>query len=635
MEIPTARIINDGIIRFGYSQALPFRLFSGAVGIFPGMEFGGRLTELTNIPGGLGSDYGNYKDKALDIKYQILPESKYLPALAIGINDFQGTRLFQSQYITMSRQIFPIDITIGIGTNRFKGPITLPPANKIGLFGGFEWEIIKGFNLMAEYNPIEYENDKIKAVPEGSKSPLNAGLRITALPDVKIDLSYQRGTTFGFSFSLEFELGKPIVGKKADPRIWYPVDRRMFEERDRQELVNTVRKAVTEAGFHSVCVYNEEKNLTVELENNKYPSNQKAVGRALRILLFYSPKDSKMLSVILTRRRIPFLRVSVTPDYFEEYILEKLPEDDFFDHIKIETIPFKKDKNKPEFISTPDGEFDYNLGIKPDIQTYLNDPSGFFKCKLGIKPYYDSTIWKGGAVAARLDLPFYSNISSSNPDLPDPVRSDSWRYSQDNIALDYFLIDQVVKLSDKTFGRISAGYLERMYAGAGSEILTFFGEGNIALGIEWDLVKKRKSSSLLDSYNSYEHTILGNFYYKCLPLDLIFQLQYGRFLAGDRGWKIVASREYNTGAEIGFWHSKTNTGNFSDQFNRGYNDKGVFLSIPLNMFTTYETRTKYGYAISPWTRDVAARSFHWQNVFDIASDLMPGSFKSDLKKLKK
>nr|CBX27440.1 hypothetical protein N47_H22620 [uncultured Desulfobacterium sp.] len=350
------------------------------------------------------------------------------------------------------------------------------------------------------------------------------------------------------------------------------------------------------------------------------------------ILLFNSPEDTKMLSVILTRRLVPFLKVSVKPDYFEGYILEKLPEDDFFDHVKVETVPLQN--NKPDFYSAQDEIFNYDLGVKPDIETYLNDPSGFFKSRLGVKPYFSSTIWSGGAVAARFELPFYSNISSRNPDLPDPVRSDSWRYSGENYTFEYLLIDQVIKLSDKTFGRMSAGYFERMYAGVGAEILTFFGEGNIALGIEGDFVKKRIPDTFLDVENSSKHTILGNLYYKCLPLDLTFQLQYGRFLAGDRGWKIVSTREYNTGAEIGFWYSKTNTDNFTDQYNRGYNDQGVFLSIPLNMFTTYETRTKYEYAISPWTRDVAAQPFHWQNVFDMASDLMPGSFKSDLKRLK-
>ncbi len=633
MEIPTARIIDDGAVRFGFSQALPFRWYSGAVGVFPGMEFGGRLTELTNIDSGL-EEYGNHKDKAMDIKYQIFPESKYLPAIAVGINDFQGTRLFRSEYIAFSRQIFPFDVTIGIGTKRFRGDLTSPLIKDIGLFGGIEWQIHDGVSLMAEYNPVEYENDIIKPVPEGSESPVNVGLRITALPNVGIDVSYQRGTTVGISCNLQFELGKPLIPKKADPRLWHPVDRRNLDERDGQEMVATIKKAIREAGFQSVSVYTGNRSLTAEFENTMYPSNQKAAGRVLRILLFHSPKDTETLSVIFKRREIPFLKVSVEPAYFEGYIFRKIPEEDLFEHIKIETAPFGNDKTESRIAATDDKkEIGYDFGIKPDIESYLNDPSGFAQYRIGIKPYVTATLWKGGVASARFDLPFYSNISSSNIPPADAVRSDSWEYAGENYTFDRLLIDQTLRLSDRTFGRFSAGYFERMYAGIGSEILTFIGDGSIAIGIEGDLVKKRKKESFLEVEDSYKHTLLGNLYYQCLLLDLTFQVQYGRFLAGDTGWKLTAKREYDTGAEVGFWYSDTDTDDFHD-YNRGYNDKGFMVTIPLNMFTDYETRTKYGYSLSPWTRDVAALPEHWQNVFDLVSDLMPGSFRSGLNKLK-
>ena len=68
MEIPNARILEDGVIRFGFGQALPYRWFTGAMGVFPGREAGGRVTQITNIPSCLGSDYGSNKDKAFDLK---------------------------------------------------------------------------------------------------------------------------------------------------------------------------------------------------------------------------------------------------------------------------------------------------------------------------------------------------------------------------------------------------------------------------------------------------------------------------------------------------------------------------------------------------------------------------------------
>ena len=50
MEIPNARVLEDGFIRFGFAQALPYRWYMGGMGVFPGLEVSGRYTEITNIP---------------------------------------------------------------------------------------------------------------------------------------------------------------------------------------------------------------------------------------------------------------------------------------------------------------------------------------------------------------------------------------------------------------------------------------------------------------------------------------------------------------------------------------------------------------------------------------------------------
>ena len=94
MEIPTARILPDGVMRLGLSKASPYEWYTFGFGVLPGLEFSGRYTNITNLPSGLGSDYGSYKDKAYDLKYQLLPESKKAPAVAFGISDFNGTCLF-------------------------------------------------------------------------------------------------------------------------------------------------------------------------------------------------------------------------------------------------------------------------------------------------------------------------------------------------------------------------------------------------------------------------------------------------------------------------------------------------------------------------------------------------------------
>ena len=81
----------------------------------------------------MSSNYGDYKDKSIDLKYQFLSEDMYLPALALGIRDPNGNRLYPGQYLVTSKQIYPFDFTLGLGNGRFgKRPLITAPETTFG-----------------------------------------------------------------------------------------------------------------------------------------------------------------------------------------------------------------------------------------------------------------------------------------------------------------------------------------------------------------------------------------------------------------------------------------------------------------------------------------------------------------------
>ena len=190
-------------------------------------------------------------------------------------------------------------------------------------------------------------------------------------------------------------------------------------------MIEKIHGAVHEAGFKNVSVYTDGMELTAEFTNNKYLSQQKAIGRVLRILLFHAPSNTGKLTAVAKRRGIPLVRVSVNPDHLEKYLLGEIGEDIFSKPLEIETVTEDYAKSRDTFKTGNDKKLQVSYGVKPDIETYLNDPSGFFKCRLGIKPYATASLWKGAEAFARYDIPFYSNITSSNEPPADVVRSDS------------------------------------------------------------------------------------------------------------------------------------------------------------------------------------------------------------------
>jgi len=630
MEIPNARILEDGVIRLGAADASPYRWYTLGMGLLPGIEFTGRLTDITNIRTFFGFSY----DRAFDLKYQIFPESKALPAIAVGINDFLGTRIFPSEYLAISRQYFPLDFTLGIGTKRLKGAISLPSHDKIGLFGGVELALGDRVHLMAEYNPVRYEDDHpfARGVPEGASYPVNLGIRGEILKGIKVGLSYQRGNTLGAMLHIQSQLGKQILPQKPDPRVLLPVDRRAFVERDLKEMVDNIHKAIQAAGFSDISVYTDGSVVIAEFENTKYLSNQKAAGRVLRILLYYSPEDCRKLIAVEKKRNMPILEISVRPSHLEMFLLGKIPEDIFYSGlIDIRVISRSENSLQQDFIkSGPAPEKNFTIGVKPDLATFWLDTTDYLQVRAGIKPYLTANPWKGALAYARFDIPFYSDIYASAEPSPNPVRTDQADYMDINYTFDRLLINQVFRLSEKGFGRVSLGYFDKMYAGIGGEALYFAGDGRIALGMEGDWVIKREPKAQFELKDFDRYSILGNVYYYYQGLEMTFHMKYGKFLAGDRGWMLDINREYDTGAIVGFYYSLTDTDNFTDPYNRGYNNKGVYLSLPIRMFFNHDSGERLYYGISPWTRDVAATVPHWQDLFDLGKNLMPAKFKSRL-----
>jgi len=91
-----------------------------------------------------------------------------------------------------------------------------------------------------------------------------------------------------------------------------------------------------------------------------------------------------------------------------------------------------------------------------------------------------------------------------------------------------------------------------------------------------------------------------------LPYDITATARAGRFLAKDEGVRLEFKRRFLSGVEIGAWYSRTNghdtTGPGTP--NNPYNDKGVYLSVPLNIMLPFDSQATASVALSPWTRDV-------------------------------
>ena len=86
---------------------------------------------------------------------------------------------------------------------------------------------------------------------------------------------------------------------------------------------------------------------------------------------------------------------------------------------------------------------------------------------------------------------------------------------------------------------------------------------------------------------------------------MLFTLRGGKFLAKDNGTRLEVSRRFRSGIKIGAWYTYTDGDDTTGPGTEDdpYQDKGVFMQIPLGSMLTKDTRTMADMSIRPWTRD--------------------------------
>ncbi len=625
MEIPTARVLKEGRFRVGVSQIDPYRYFYGAVSPLKGLEVGGWITEVLDVPA-LTAGYGNYKDKAIDLKYQFISEGKYLPAVALGIMDPTGTQVYASQYLVASKQIFPFDFTVGYGNGRygrkpivsqggeFSAEIFSNPGEWLSnalFFAGVQFAPSKYFTLMAEYSPIRYQvQTQDPAQPKYFQEPVpsqfNFGIRLKPVEWAEVDLSWQRGNQFGVNVSVAFDLGVPFIP------IYDPPYREKPESRT-NTLARRISDALSVSGFSNIGVKEEGGEFWVEGENNKYFYTPKAIGVMLKIISAVAPAHIQVVHVVLSDNGIPVLEFTTTKENMADLYGEKITASQFFYLSQVRT-----DIDQSLSVRKEHRQF-FDYAIKPEFSMYLNDPSGFFKYRLGVSGWLSYRPWSGASLIGGVAAYPLNTVSTSNEPLSRPVRSDIVPYMDNAVSLDRAMFEQIGKTKHDIYGRLSGGFLEIEYGGVDGEVAMPVLNGRVLVGLSGSLVKKRDPDNPLqfkkDDWTDYYKTGFVNGRLNIPELELAIDVKAGQFLAGDRGARFTVSKFFN-GVVLSAWYSATDTSIFTDNFNRGYHDKGIAVMIPIRLFMGNDSRTTYNISLSPWTRDVAQDIDHFTNLFD-------------------
>ncbi|MFT7183655.1 MAG: hypothetical protein ACI87T_004055, partial [Planctomycetota bacterium] len=261
----------------------------------------------------------------------------------------------------------------------------------------------------------------------------------------------------------------------------------------------------------------------------------------------------------------------------------------------------------------------------------LFDPDSPLRADLQMRLFGRLTLARGLSFSGQLSQRVFGNLGesdrASDSVLPH-VRSDSYLYAQSEApTIDRLTADYIFKLAPDTYGRLTAGLLESMYAGISAEVLWKPVDQSWGLGAELNWVTQRDYDQYFEFLDYNVVTGHASVYWDTGYYGLQAQVDAGRYLAGDWGATFSLTRTFANGWEVGGFFTLTDVP--FDEYGEGSFDKGLRLTIPFGWALPYETNSRYSLALSPLTRDGGQRLSVANRLFSVVADTDRAALRED------
>ena len=630
IDIPNARMLPDGELKLTQSSQKLANITSLTYQVTPWLESTLRYTIFN--PANKNRNSGKpdgLNDRSYAVKLKLKDEGKYLPEVSVGIQDFLGTGALSAEYFVASKKIQKIDFTLGLGWGRLSergyhdNPFKIignryndRSANnktgggndrfetfftgKVGLFGGVAFNIPKyDLTFNAEYNSDSFARE-VRLGTINDSSPLSFGLLWSVNDNFDISLSRQQGNQWGILVSSKIDTketkkkkmtlpyysaseskGRSMMQDNLNQDLWYD---RLFFDLDKSGII--LKKAK---------VYNDTKQVDIEVTNFQYELTVDAVNRVLSLSEVHIPRYYKNLNLILSEGGFRAITISYRRNN-RSFITNE------FEEYRINLLKSRAIYN-PTY-TTKQEKFHTNVGANLDFRFQFFDPDKPLKHQVYLGLTSDTYIGLGwsvfGKYAIDLDNNFDTNRGPSSS-LPN-VRTDINRYlTEGKSGVMSLYLQKDSMFSDEFYYSIYGGLLEEMYAGLGAEVLYMPFRSRWAIGSTVNVVKKRDYSMKFDLLDYKTMTSFISLFYASNFYNLDFALHIGKYLAKDKGYTIETRRTFDNGFSIGAFATFTDVS--QEEFGEGSFDKGLFLRIPFNSLFARNTKSSYSTTIRSIRRD--------------------------------
>ncbi|WP_413150019.1 YjbH domain-containing protein [Amaricoccus sp. W119] len=654
IDMPSAEMMPDGQMTLSWSRfdGMSRRQFNFQV--LPWLTGSLRYSTIENWGRPDIPDYDLW-DRSFDFRLRLLEDKgPWQPSLSLGFRDFLGTGVYSGEYLVASKRIVPdVTVTAGVGwgrfagVNGFKNPFCSfsdgmcerdedygeggKPAfgrffrgEDAAFFGGVEWRTpYDGLTLKAEYSSDAYEREQEGPTSHFErKNPFNFGAEYRFTEGITVGGYYMYGDKLGFNIALSGNPNKPLtpqdLGVGPIPTTARPEGAPMGEgwQNDpakRAQLSTALAEAMDTEGIRLERITFRGSEVDVLIQNRRYNQEPRAIGRATRVLQVGMPANVRVFNITSVAEGIETTTTTINRAEYERQIAGWDAGQRSWDTVGLAGA-WSDPASYPVW-TRPDLYPSFDWTVLPQPYLVLLTPGEPIRIGLNLDANVTLRVSQGLSFNLGVSQPLfgtYDDPGDSDSTLPH-VRSNTSRYySGKNLRMTNLTSDYVFKLNENTYGQVSAGYLERQFAGLYSEVLWKPVGQNWGLGAELAYVKQREWDAPLGLTDYDVVTGFGSVYWETGWYGMEVELDAGRYLAGDWGSTLTVTREFANGWAVGAYATLTDV--TSEDYGEGSFDKGVMITIPFRWTVPFETDARNSIQLTSISRDGGAQ-------LDVANDL--------------
>ncbi|MEN2980385.1 YjbH domain-containing protein [Tistrella bauzanensis] len=326
-----------------------------------------------------------------------------------------------------------------------------------------------------------------------------------------------------------------------------------------------------------------------------------SAGRAARVATQVMPPEVERFTIVLGSDGLAAAELTILRSHLERLAQDQATVDEVWHQVQV-------NQGRPaggDAILNDERFPAFDWSVAPRLRQQVGGPDNFvlyqlyLRARASVKPTPNTEI--DGYAGLNITNNYDQLELDSDSQLP-RVRSNIGEYlKQGETWIGRLQGAYYTSLAPGVYATAYAGLLEEMFGGIGGEVLYKSVGSPWAFGLDVNWVKQRDFDGMF-AFRDYS-TVTGHagVYYDLPFWDLNGSVRAGRYLAKDWGATFELAREFESGIRAGVFASFTDVS--SEEFGEGSFDKGFFLSVPLDLYATRPTQTRFGITYRPVTRD--------------------------------